>query len=117
MFIALVITTVLLTFIALNSALMKLRRNDQVVATIHDTVGVPMRFLPVLAGLEIAGAIGIVAGLWLEPLGIAAAAGLTAYFLGAVGSHLRVGDTKGAAMPLAPLALSIAVLVLRIATA
>lgn len=117
MFIALVIATVLLALIAVNSAVMKLTKNDQVIATIHHTVGVPMRFLPVLAALEVAGAIGIVAGLWLEPLGIAAAAGLSAYFAGAVISHLRVRDNKGSAMPLAPLALSVAVLALRIATA
>jgi hypothetical protein len=116
-FIALVITTVLLALIAVNSAVMKLRKSEQVLATIHGTVGVPMRFLPVLAALEIAGAIGIVAGLRIEPLGIAAAAGLTAYFIGAVLGHLRVSDTKGSAMPLVPLALSVAVLVLRIVTA
>ncbi|ABL81692.1 MULTISPECIES: DoxX family protein [unclassified Nocardioides] len=117
MFIALVIATVLLAFLAVNSAAMKLRQNEQVVTSIHKTVGVPMRYIPVLAALEVAGAIGIVAGLWLEPLGIAAAAGLTAYFLGAMGGHLRVGDTKGLAMPLVPLVLSVAVLVLRIVTA
>jgi uncharacterized membrane protein YphA (DoxX/SURF4 family) len=117
MFIALVIATVLLALIAVNSAVMKLRRNEQVVAVIHGTVGVPMRFLPVLAALEIAGAVGIVAGLWIEPLGIAAAACLVAYFVGAVLGHLRVRDTKGLAMPLVPLALSIAVLTLRLLTA
>lgn len=117
MFIALVIVTALLALLALNSAVMKLRKNEQVVATIGGTVGVPERYFPVLAGLEIAGAIGIVAGLWIAPLGIAAAAGLTAYFIGALIGHLRVGDTKGVAMPLVPLALSAATLVLRIATA
>jgi uncharacterized membrane protein YphA (DoxX/SURF4 family) len=116
-FIALVITTALLALIAVNSAVMKLRKNEQVVAIIGGTVGVPARFFPVLAALEIAGAIGIVAGLWLEPVGIAAAAGLTAYFIGAVGGHLRVRDTKNLTMPLPPLVLSIAVLVLRIVTA
>ena len=117
MFIALVITTVVLALIAVNSAVMKLRKNDQVLDVIHGTVGVPLRFLPVLAALEIAGAIGIVAGLWVEPLGIAAAVGLTAYFIGAVLGHLRVLDTKNLVMPLVPLALSVAVLVLRIVTA
>jgi uncharacterized membrane protein YphA (DoxX/SURF4 family) len=113
-FIALVITTVLLALIALNSAAMKLRKNEQVLASISGTVGVPERQLPVLAGLEIAGAAGILIGLWLEPLGIAAAIGLVAYFLGALIGHLRVGDTKGAAAPVVPLLLSIAVLVLRL---
>jgi uncharacterized membrane protein YphA (DoxX/SURF4 family) len=115
-FIALVIVTVLLAVICLNSAVMKLRKNEQVLASIHGTVGVPIRQLPVLAGLEIAGAAGILIGLWLEPLGIAAAIGLVAYFLGAMIGHLRVGDTKGVAMPVLPLVLSIAVLVLRLMT-
>jgi len=117
MFITLVITTILLALLALNSAAMKLRKNEQVVSVISGTVGVPERFLPVLAALEVAGALGIVAGLWIAPLGIAAAAGLTAYFVGAVIGHLRVRDTKGMTSPLVPLALSVAVLVLRVVTA
>ena len=116
MFIALVVLTVLLAALSINSAVMKLRKNEQVLASISGTVGVPERHLPVLAGLEIAGAAGILIGLWLEPLGIAAAIGLVLYFVGAVIGHLRVGDTKGAAMPVAPLVLSIAVLVLRLLT-
>ena len=116
MFIALVVLTVLLALLSINSAVMKLRRNEQVLASITGTVGVPERYLPVLAGLEIAGAVGILVGLWLEPLGVAAAIGLVAYFLGALVGHLRVGDTKGAAAPVVPLLLSVAVLVLRLLT-
>ena len=116
MFIALVITTVLLALIGLNSAVMKLRENEQVVAIIGGTVGVPARYFPVLAALEIAGAVGIIAGLWVEPLGVAAAIGLVAYFVGAVAGHLRVRDMKNVAMPLPPLVLSIAVLTLRLLT-
>ena len=117
MFTALVIATALLAAICLNSAAMKLRQHEQVLAVIHGTVGVPKQYLPVLAALEIAGAVGIVIGLKLEPLGIAAAVGLVAYFVGAVGGHLRVKDTKNLVMPLPPLVLAIAVLVLRIVTA
>ncbi len=84
MFIALVILTALLAVICVQSASMKLRRNERVLAVIHGTVGVPQRHLPVLAALELAGAAGILVGLWLEPLGIAAAAVLVAYFVGAV---------------------------------
>jgi hypothetical protein len=100
-----------------SSASMKLRRHERAVAIIGGTVGVPLRFFPVLAFLELAGAAGILIGLWLEPLGIAAAAGLVAYFIGAVTGHLRVGDTKNLTMPLPPLVLSVAVLVLRLVTA
>ena len=117
MFTALVIATVVLAAICLNSAAMKLRKNEQVLAVISGTVGVPLQHLPVLAALEIAGGVGIVIGLWLEPLGIAAAVGLVAYFVGAVLGHLRVKDTKNVVMPLPPLVLAVAVLVLRLATA
>lgn len=116
MYIALVIATVLLTAMLAMSASMKLRKHDQVVAIIGGTVGVPARAFPVLAGLELAGAAGIVVGLWLQPLGIAAAVGLVAYFIGALIGHLRVGDTKNLTMPLPPLVLSVAVLALQLHT-
>lgn len=116
MFIALVVLSVLLAALALFSASGKLRKDPQIIATIHGTVGVPLRYIPVLAGLEIAGAAGVLIGLWLEPLGVAAAIGLVGYFLGALISHLRVRDTKGAAAPIVPLLLSVAVLVLRLLT-
>jgi uncharacterized membrane protein YphA (DoxX/SURF4 family) len=116
MFIALSIATVLLAAICASSASMKLRKHEQAVAIIGGTVGVPLRFFPVLASLELAGATGVLVGLWLEPLGIAAAAALVAYFLCAIAGHLRVGDTKNLTMPLPPLVLSIAVLALRLAT-
>ena len=117
MFIALVVLTVLLALVVTGSAVMKLRKNEQVVSSIVGTVGFPERRLPVLAALEIAGAVGIVVGLWVAPLGIAAAVGLTLYFVGAVIGHLRVRDTKGVTSPLVPLVLSVAVLVLRVVTA
>jgi uncharacterized membrane protein YphA (DoxX/SURF4 family) len=116
MYVALVIATVLLTAMLVMSASMKLRKHDQVVAVIGDTVGVPARYFPVLASLELAGAAGIVIGLWLQPLGIAAAACLVVYLVGALTGHLRVGDTKNLTMPLPPLVLSITVLVLQLLT-
>ena len=80
-----------------SSASQKLRKDEQSVAVIGGTVGVPLRFFPVLAALELAGAAGILLGLWLEPLGgvAVAAAALVAYFVGAVVGHLRVRDSKG----------------------
>ena len=71
-----------------------------------------VRYFPVLASLELAGAAGILLGLWLEPLGILAAATLVAYFIGAVIGHFRARDTKGLIMPALPLVFSIAVLAL-----
>ena len=79
------------------------------------TVIVPLRVFPVLAALELAGAAGILIGLWIESIGVLAA-DLAVYFVAAAIGHLRVRDTKGLTMPAAPLVLSIAVLALRIAT-
>ena len=117
MFTATVIVSVLLALVLTLSATMKLRRNPQVVESVHGVVGVPLDRFWILAGLELAAAVGLVFGLWVAPLGIAAAAGAVAYFVGAIIAHLRVGDTKGAPSPAVPLALSIAALVLRVLSA
>ena len=116
MFIALVVAAVLLAAMCASSASLKLRKDERSIAAIGGTVGVPLRLFPVLAALELAGAAGILIGLWLAPLGVAAALGLVAYFVGAVAGHLRVRDTKNLAMPLPPLVLAVVVLVLRLAT-
>ncbi len=115
MFIALTIATILLARMAAGSAARSCNATDG--ARRHRRHRRRPRPLhPCPRPLELAGATGILLGLWLEPLGIAAAAGLVAYFIGAIIGHLRVGDTKGAAMPAMPLLLSITVLVLRVVT-
>jgi uncharacterized membrane protein YphA (DoxX/SURF4 family) len=78
----------------LASAASKLRRPTRVVE-FYTGLGVPLRMLPFLAACELAGAVGLVVGLWYPPLGIAAAIGLTLYFIGAIGAHLRKNDIKG----------------------
>lgn len=54
------------------------------------------RFLGVL---EIAAAVGVVAGLWLNGLGLAAGVGVTALMVGAVLYHLRLGDPASRTAP------------------
>ncbi len=117
MFIAAAITAVALAAMLVMSGALKLRQHEMSVSIINGVVGVPLRLFPVLAGLEIAGAAGAVAGLWLAPLGIAAGVGVVLYFVGAIAAHVRVGDVKGVANPLVMLALAVVVLVLRMATA
>jgi hypothetical protein len=75
-----------------------------------------MRYLPVLAACEVAGAAGIVAGMWWPWLGVSAGVALVAYFVGAVVSHLRVGDVAGIGPAAFVLALVSSALVLRVAT-
>ena len=55
-------------------------------------------FVP-LAVLEFAAALGLLAGIFYRPLGIAAGIGAVLYFVGALIAHLRAKDTKGLAAP------------------
>jgi hypothetical protein len=87
--------TVLVALMAAGSGVAKIRRDPKVVHVIHETVGVPLKFFPLLALCEFAAALGLVVGIWWPPLGVAAGIGLVLYFTGAIVSHLRVGDIKG----------------------
>jgi hypothetical protein len=106
----------LLALMVLMSAYAKLTRNQQLVDGLTG-LGVPLGMFPFLAACEIAGAVGLVIGIWWAPLGIAAAVGLVLYFVGAVGTHLRKSDYKGIPTPAALLLASAAVLILRILSA
>lgn len=75
-------------------------------------VGVPRSWLPMLGSLKLAGAVGLVAGLVLPAIGIAAAAGLVLFFIGAVVTHVRAGVLYNIAFPGAYLVLSAASLAL-----
>ncbi|WP_113700881.1 DoxX family protein [Nonomuraea lactucae] len=114
MFIAYAVVAVLLALVLLASAYAKLTRDKRVVDGLTG-VGVPLRLFPVLAACEIAGAGGLLIGLWYAPLGVAAAVGLVLYFVGAVGTHLRKGDFKGVPNAAVILVFSVAALILRIA--
>lgn len=86
-----VVATLLLALLALASAVAKLGREARVFDNLT-RAGVPARAFPYLAGLLLVGAVGLLVGLWWPPLAVAAAVGLTLYFLGAVGAHLRARD-------------------------
>jgi hypothetical protein len=111
MFVAYAIVGVLLALALLVSATAKLRRVPQLVDGLTG-LGVPLGLFPFLAACEIAGAGGLVIGLWYPPLGIAAAIGLVLYFVGAVGAHLRGRDFKGLPNAAVMLAASAAALIL-----
>jgi hypothetical protein len=117
MTIAYLAVTVLFALMTAFSAVMKIRRDPNVVKIIHEVVGVPMKYFPLLTACEIAGAAGLILGIWFPPLGVAAGVGLVLYFVGAVASHLRVRDFKGIGPAAFMLAMSAAALALRIVTA
>jgi uncharacterized membrane protein YphA (DoxX/SURF4 family) len=86
MTIALVIFGSLLSFAAIGSAISKLKKVPDVMAAM-EKVGVKPNQIPVLAYLEIAGGLGVIAGIWIKPLGILSSAALVLYFIGALYSH------------------------------
>jgi uncharacterized membrane protein YphA (DoxX/SURF4 family) len=115
MTIALIIVAALLGLIATFSAFGKLSGRPDVVATL-ERVGVPKRRVPLLAILELLGAVGLLVGIWSKPVGVAASLGFVLYFLGAVLSHVRVKDKMKDSGPAAVLfLLSVATFVLELA--
>jgi hypothetical protein len=108
---AYLVTTALVALVVGFSALMKIRRDPAVVKVI-DSVGAG-KYLTALAVCELAGAAGLLAGMWLPIVGVAAGIGLVIYFVGAVVSHLRISDVAGIGPAAFMLAVSAGALVLR----
>jgi hypothetical protein len=116
MFIAYIVLAILLSFVLVVSGRAKLVKDEEVTQTMT-RLGVPLSWFPVLALLEFAGALGLMAGILYRPLGIAAGIGVVLYFVGAVISHLRAKDVKGMPVPVVLTLLSAAPLLLGFATA
>ncbi|KWX67142.1 DoxX family protein [Mycobacterium sp. NAZ190054] len=71
-------------------------------------VGVAPRWIPYLAGLKLAGAVGLGLGLAVAPwLGLAAAVGLVGFFVGAVWVHVRTRVFHNIAFPAVFLLLAV----------
>lgn len=87
--------TSIVALILVLSGIMKLRRDPRKVQTVHEVVGVPLSYFPLLALCELAGALGLVLGIFWPLLGIVAGIALALYFVGAILSHIRVGDLRG----------------------
>lgn len=116
MFVACVIVSSLLAFLALGSGLAKLNGVPQIKQLLQH-VGAWKIARP-LGYLEVLGAVGLIVGFFVAPIGIAAAAGLTLYFFGAIVAHIRVKDPLSQAFnPAVPMMMAIASLLLRVATA
>lgn len=115
MFIGTVIVSALLAALLVFSAGLKLSHKEEVVQ-MYAKVAVPEDKLNYLAIVLLAGAVGVIAGLFWAPIGVAAAIGVILYFTGAVVAHLRVRDAKSLPAPLTYLGFGVAALVLRLLT-
>jgi len=63
------------------------------------TYGLPLWFMWVVGGLKMIFALSLLVGFWLPPLVRPAAIGMAILMLGAVGMHIKAGDTLKKAAP------------------
>jgi hypothetical protein len=105
-----VIVSILLAALLVFTAVRKLSHRPEVVAT-YTRVGVPEERLDQLAWILLAGAAGLIAGVFWPPIGVAAGIGLVVYFLLAIAAHLRAGDARSLPVPVAMELLAIASLI------
>jgi hypothetical protein len=113
---AYLLTTLLFAAMVAFSGLGKIRRDPRIVHVIHEVIGLPLKYFSLLAACELAGALGLVLGIWWPSMGVAASIGLVLYFVGATVSHLRVGDVKGLGPAVFMLAVAAGALAMRIFT-
>lgn len=114
MFTAYVVVGSFLAVVLVASTVGKFQRWAQVEANLT-AAGVRVEQFRALGLIELAGAIGLIVGIWVEPIGVAAAIGVVVYFLGAVGAHLKMRH-YALVPPASLLVIAVLVLVFRIAS-
>jgi len=115
MFVAAALTSLLLAGLLAFAALRKLGHREEVVQD-YLRAGVPEDKLDYLATILLAGAAGLVLGLWWAPIGVAAAIAVVCYFLVAIAFHIRAHDEAHLPTPLVLVVIAVAASVLRLAT-
>ena len=111
--VATVIVSALLAALLTFAAIRKLSHREEVVET-YTRVGVPEDKLDYLAIILLAGAAGLILGLLWTPLGVAAAVGVTCYFLVAIAFHIRANDARNLPTPMVIAGMAVAALVLQL---
>ncbi len=96
------ILAVIVALVCLVSAVADFKVLPQIVETM-ERLRMPTRIIPALGLMKVAGALGLLIGIWLDALGSYAAFCLSIYFLVAVGLHLRARDTAAQTAPAAVL--------------
>jgi DoxX-like family len=113
MFIAYLAVTILAAAANIFSATLDFVRYKQILINMAK-VGVSDSWITILGALKAAGAIGLLVGIVVPLIGMAAASGLVLFFVGAIVIHLRAHDYSFG-LALVFLLLAIAALVLRVA--
>lgn len=110
MYIAATVLSALLALVALAAGIPKALLKGDVSAGLQSHMGLSAGLIRFIGLAEAAAAVGLVVGLFWQPLGIAAALGFAVTMVGAIGFHAKMGDyanpeTRGKAM--APLVLAL----------
>lgn len=116
MFIGYVAAAVVAAAMNVWAASLDFRRAETAVANAA-TVEVPPSWLLPLGALKVAGAIGLIAGIAVPLIGVAAAIGLVLFFVCAIFAHLRVSWYSALPFPIAFLLFAVVALVFRLASA
>jgi hypothetical protein len=114
MFTAYLIVTVLAAAANIFSATLDFIRFKQILINMAK-VGVSESWITMLGALKAAGALGLLVGIRVPLIGIAAAVGLVLFFVGAIFTHLR-GRDYSFGLAIVFLLLAVAALVLRVAS-
>ena len=115
MFTAYVVVTVLAAIANTFAAAVDFNRAGWVVANMT-RYGLPHSWLSPLGALKAAGALGLVVGIGVPMIGVAASVGLVLYFVGAVAAVTRARQTSHLAFPSVFLLLAMGSLALRLAS-
>ncbi|GAA4974174.1 hypothetical protein HD597_005229 [Nonomuraea thailandensis] len=108
MFTAYLVVTVITIAVNAVIAVLDLARNPMVLAN-SAAVNVDPAWVPLLGVLKAAGAVGLLLGIIGIPyVGLASAAGLVLFFLGALVAHVRARVFHNIAIPAAYFALAVA---------
>ncbi|MGP4088246.1 DoxX family protein [Streptomyces sp. KR55] len=114
MYITAAVLSVLLALVTLAAGAPKSLLKGDVSAGLQSHMGLSTGLVRFIGLAEVAAAVGLIVGLFWQPLGIAAAIGFAITMVGAVGFHAKAGDyadpaTRGNAMaPFILIVLSIA---------
>jgi DoxX-like family len=109
----LAVTVVLAAYLAFSAGADFVRWNK--VLVVMARAGVPESWLTPLGGVKAAGAVGLLVGIAVHPIGIAAACGVILFFVGAIITHIRARFYSFGS-PSSFLLMAVAALVLRLAS-
>jgi hypothetical protein len=115
MFTAYVLITLLAAAANVYGATVDFARSEWILVNMTK-YGVPHSWLQSLGAAKALGALGLLVGIVIPPVGLAAAVGLTLYFVGALGTVLRARVYADFPYPGGYLLLAVASLVLRLAS-